>query len=644
MTPIRDYAIIGNCETAALINPRGGIDWLCLPTFDAGSFFGALLDEEKGGSFTIAPKGDFRVEREYLEDSAILQTRFISAQGTVKLTDFFVIARKSNARFYDFTSLHPTRKLVRLVELEEGAAVEMEIRIEARPDYARAVPSWRAESGGGFVSKEAALYTNAVVRPNDGVLSGQAIVTQEEPLFAVLDYAREHRMPDLKAIREWLRVTTAFWHEWNLFNYYRGPHCKLVRRSAVTLKLLTYAETGGFVAAPTTSLPEGLSGEANWDYRFCWVRDTALFIQTLFGLGYSGEAKAFIDFVVEKWVKKNKQAGADSSKPTVEVMFPVCTAPIPPETELNHLAGYGGAQPARLGNRAQEQFQLDNYGHLLQSLYYFMHTGGKIDRPKREMISKLTAEAMAFWREGDNGIWEGPETLQYTYGKVMCWAALQRARDLNGDKDGAIEKTCGEIRDEIMRRGIVTEAEQKIFSAQFDEGEIDASSLLAFTSGFLPEYAAKPTREAIERELARGPFLRRNNQNKKEGAFLLCSFWWIDHLIREGHLKRAEELLARVIEKVSPLGLLSEEIDPETGEFLGNFPQAFSHLGLIQSVLNLESAKRRTGFYGLADHEKFTRSVGATIGWKGVVAGFFRVPRTVTLFLSRKSKWRESSD
>jgi GH15 family glucan-1,4-alpha-glucosidase len=197
---------------------------------------------------------------------------------------------------------------VRLAELERGSETEIEIRVSARPDYARALPTWRAERGGSFVSKEAALYTNAVLRPNAGDLAGRALLTRDQPLFAVLDYGEERRQPDEKAIREWLSITTAFWHEWNLFNYYRGPHAKLVRRSAVTLKLLTYAETGGFVAAPTTSLPEAIGGDANWDYRFCWLRDTALFIQTLFGLGYSGEAKAFIDFAVKNWMEKNKKS------------------------------------------------------------------------------------------------------------------------------------------------------------------------------------------------------------------------------------------------------------------------------------------------------------------------------------------------
>ena len=405
------------------------------------------------------------------------------------------------------------------------------------------------------------------------------------------------------------------------------------------MKLLTYAGTGGFVAAPTTSLPEAVGGEANWDYRFCWVRDTALFVQTLFGLGYSGEAKAFIDFAVEKWVEKSQQ-NAESAEPTVEVMFPVCEAPIPPETDLSHLEGYAGSRPVRIGNRAQKQFQLDNYGHLLQSLFLFRHAGGKIDRRKREMIEKLTAEVIQHWREEDNGIWEQTEREPFTYGKVMCWSALERSRDLLGDKDGEIARTCTAIHREVMERAVMSDSNEKILSARLDEFALDASTLLAFTSGFLPEYLAKSTRKAIERELSHGPLLRRNNKDKKEGAFLLCSFWWIDHLIREGHLKRAEELLESLIKKVSPLGLLSEEIDPASGQFLGNFPQAFSHLGLIQSILNLENAKNRRGCYQLSDHEKFQRTVGATIGWKGVIAGFFRAPKTATLFFSNASKWR----
>ncbi len=642
MTPIKDYALIGNCETAALINPKGGIDWLCLPAFDAGSFFGALLDEEKGGSWALHPAAPFRAEREYLGDSAILQTRFITDRGVVKVTDFFVVARKSKAPFYDFISLHSTSRLVRLVETEEGSGVVMESQISARPDYARQLPGWRPSGSGAYATKEATLFTNAMLRPSGDDLLGNFVALREERVFFVLDYNDTRQAPDQTMIDEWLRVTIAYWREWNLFNYYRGPHEKMVRRSAVTLKLLTYAHTGGFVAAPTMSLPEQLGGDANWDYRFTWLRDTALFIQTLFGLGYSGEAKAFLNFAVKQWTKQNEQEADNKNARTIAVMYPVCEAPIPPEASLDHLAGYGDSKPVRMGNAAEDQFQLDNYGHVVQSLFFFRHTGGKLDAEKRKMLETLTAEAVRYWREEDNGLWEVRETSQYIYGKIMCWVALERARELLGDEDGALEKVCAEIRREVLERGLIEVDGRKVLSAKLDETSLDASTLLAFTTGFLDEHVAKLTRESLEQKLARGPLLYRSDEQVgEEGAFIICSFWWINHLIREGQLARAEELLEQMIELASPLGLYSEEIDPESGAFLGNFPQAFSHLGLIQSVLNLKGAKKKRGFHALPDHEKFKKSVGATVGIKGVIAGFFRVPRTTLLLFSSKSKWRE---
>ncbi|MGI8431845.1 MAG: trehalase-like domain-containing protein [Chthoniobacterales bacterium] len=219
MTPIKDYALIGNCETAALINPNGGIDWLCLPAFDAGSFFGALLDEEKGGSWALHPVAPFRMERQYLGDSAILETRFSTDRGVVKVTDFFVVARKANARFYDFTSLHSTARLVRLVEAEAGSGVEMELQISARPDYARQAAEWRPSGSGAYTTKEATLFTNANLRPIGDDLSGNLFAARDERVFFVLVYNEERRAPDLAMIDEWLRLTTAFWREWNLFNW-----------------------------------------------------------------------------------------------------------------------------------------------------------------------------------------------------------------------------------------------------------------------------------------------------------------------------------------------------------------------------------------------------------------------------------------
>ncbi len=643
MIPIRDYALIGNCETAALINPAGGIDWLCLPRFDAPSLFARLLDQKKGGSCTWQPAGEFTVERAYFAESAILETRFRTAQGVVRLTDFFAVARQAKARFYDFTSLHPTRKLVRLLELEEGGPVEMELRVAARPDYARARPAWRELGAGGHALDQVTLFAKQPLQRAEDDLVARGRIAPNDPLFLVFDYSDAPARPELAQIERWLETTKAFWREWNLFNYYDGPHRALVRRSAVTLKLLTYAGTGAFVAAPTTSLPEGLGGELNWDYRYTWLRDTSLFIQTLFGLGYSGEASAFLDFAVGKWSEKEKAHDGDPAQSTVDVMYPVCDQPIPPEEKLPHLAGYGNSRPVRIGNAAQEQFQLDNYGHVLQSLFFFRHTGGKIDSRKRRMILRLTNEVKELWRRDDNGIWEERERHDFTYGKVMCWVALERARALLGDADGALVRECRVLREEILARALTNaDGEEPIFSARLSRRALDASSLLPFTTGFLPEEIARATRQALERELGDEPFIYRSEGSReKEGAFLLCSFWWINHLIREGELARAEAILEGIIKQVSPLGLLAEEIDPQTGAFLGNFPQAFSHLGLIQSILNLQGAKKRPGFAALSDHEKFKRSVGATIGWKGVIAGLFRVPRTARLFFSNASKWRE---
>ncbi len=372
------------------------------------------------------------------------------------------------------------------------------------------------------------------------------------------------------------------------------------------------------------------------------MRDTALFIQTLFGLGYSGEAKAFLNFAVKKWMEQKEKGETPNEESSVDVLYPVCDAPLPPETTLDHLAGYADSTPVRLGNAAVKQFQLDNYGHILQSFYFFRHTGGKIDANKRKMLARLTDEAVRLWRRADNGIWEVRETNQFTYGKIMCWVALQRARELLGDDDGKLEKVCAEIRREVLDRALIESNGRKELSAKLDEPAFDASTLLAFTIGFLDEHVATLTRRGLEEKLTQGPLLYRSEEKiRKEGAFLLCSFWLVNHLIREGELARAEELLEQVIELASPLGLYSEEINSATGEFLGNFPQAFSHLGLIQSLLNLESAKKKRGFYALPDHEKFKRSVGPTIGFKGVVAGIFRVPKTAALFVSKASKWRE---
>jgi alpha,alpha-trehalase len=635
--PIKDYAIIGNCETAALINSAGGIDWLCLPAFDAPSFFGALLDREKGGEFFIRPADDYRAHRRYIDDTAILETRFVTNRGTLVLTDFFVIARQPSARFYDFTSLHPARKLVRLLRLEEGDEVSIQLKLAARPDYGRRRPQWRRVRG-GFECEETSFFSDMPVEENAGEIVGRLKLKPGPGFFTVLDYSGDRRAPNLENVHRWREVTRAFWIEWNLFNYYRGPHQAMVKRSAVTLKLLTYARTGAIVAAPTLSLPEKLGGEANWDYRFTWMRDTALLINTLFRLGYSGEAKAFFQFIADKHCEQTGDGPAE-----LPVLLPIRNETRTEEEILDHLAGYRGSRPVRRGNHATTDLQLDNYGYLLQSLVYWKHTGGKLDERKRRMACDALAVLRRRWREPDNGIWEGPERKQHTHSKVSAWLAFERARDLGLVDDSEAARICREIFQETIERGVRERNGRRYLADHFDSGNIDCSALLAFTSGFLPEPLARSTREEIEERLAAGPWLYRSDWHREsgEGAFVLCSFWWVGQLIREGDLSQAEKLLEDLIAAASPLGLYSEEIDPGTGEFLGNFPQAFSHLGLIAAILDLEDAKKNPRFAAAPDHEKFQKSIGATIRLKGIIAGFFRVPKTIRLLFSGNSKWNE---
>lgn len=627
--PIADYALIGNCETAALVNRDGGIDWLCLPGFDNPSLFGALLDPEKGGSFFIRPAQEYRAERRYRGESAILETRFITPAATILLTDFFVVARSPHARFYDFTSLRPTRKLVRRIQLESGGRALVQLAARARPDFGRRGPAWR-EVSGGFATLETSLFASFPLTIANGDLEAEFALTSGQAQFVILDYGEERKAPDKAEVERWAAVTEAFWREWNLFNYYEGAHRDLVRRSAVTLKLLTYAPSGAFVAAPTTSLPEVPGGEANWDYRYTWLRDTSLFIDTMFRLGYSGEAKAFLDFVVRQ---KDEE---------LRPLYAIRGGEVPPESELAHLSGYGRARPVRTGNRARNQFQIDTFAHVLEALFYFQHTGGKLDRRVRKQLERSLDTLRRRWRERDNGIWESVERRQYTYGKVMAWAGLAAAGELLPERRTELEKTCAQIRDAVLNAGLREGKGRNFLAADYESNEVDASSLLAFTGDFLPLDLARATREEIEHRLAEGALVFRSDTFRAagEGAFLLCSFWMINHLIKEGELGRAESLLEELLGKLSPLGLLAEEIDPATGMFLGNFPQAFSHLGLIGTILNLDLAKKRPELARLPDHQKFQRTVGATVGAWAVVAGFFRVPKTLRLLVASRSRWR----
>lgn len=350
---------------------------------------------------------------------------------------------------------------------------------------------------------------------------------------------------------------------------------------------------------------------------------------------YSGEAKAYFKFVLGSCATKGEQLPG---------MFPIRKDTSLSEQTLDHLSGYRESLPVRTGNRAAGQIQLDNYGYVLQSLFFWRHTGGRIDRQTRSLMQRLSCYLVRHWQQPDNGIWELPEARQHTFGKVMAWLGLQRARDLGALDRREAEAVSAEIEKVLLARATRTKGGGTYFAEAYDNDEVDAAALLGFTTGFLPHDLARSTRREIERRLAADELVHRHEPGKRagEGSFLLCSFWLIDHLIREGELEAAEVLLDKLLARASPLGLFSEEIDPASGEFLGNFPQAFSHLAVIGTIVNLHEAKRSRRWAALPEHEKFQHSVGRTVGARAVVAGFFRVPKTSRLLFSRESKWRES--
>jgi GH15 family glucan-1,4-alpha-glucosidase len=593
---IRDYAIIGNCETCALVSPDGGIDWLCLPFFDSPSFFGALLDPEKGGSFFIRPSVPYRVERSYEGDSAVLVTRFITADSCLELRDFFVIARDAWSLPFNLTDLATTRKLVRRIKVTGPNPVPVEWRLDARPNYARSDVQWRRSpvNPALLTCDETGFYTDLPCERHGRTLSGQTVAEPGRPYCAVLDYAPERRLPDEPTVARYERLTSAYWEAWNSLNRYIGPRQKEVRRSAVTLKLLTYPRTGGFVAAPTTSLPERIGGDQNWDYRYVWLRDSAFFINTFMRLGYTSEAKGFFNFLIKRAVDARRMGRDGKDEPLLDVLYPIHSGAKTEEEFLGHLSGYRNSAPVRTGNRAARQLQIDNCAHILESLDWYRAAGGRLTREMRELAGQMASDVCAHWNKPDNGIWEVLEKRRYTYGRIMSWTALETAARLLPERAVALRFIARQVREETLAQGVRTRNGVPYLSASFEEGTTDASGLIAFLNGFCGADLGRSTREAVEQELLEGQHVYRNPEKRdieREGAFVICGFWRVRHLIKEGETARAEAALDELIACASPLGLLAEEIVPSDGTFLGNFPQAFSHLGLIDSVLDLECAK-----------------------------------------------------
>jgi len=588
---ISDYGIIGNLHSVALVGLDGSIDWLCFPHIDSPSVFAAILDDEKGGRFRVAPMAPWDSTAEYLPGTNVLKTVFRTREGVVEMIDFMPFGAEGDCR----------HELFRIVSSVRGS-VQCESLFEPRFDYGRGkceMEPWNGRlvaRGGG----QHLVLQSSVPQQLDGD-GGYAEWTLREGEKAWFHLAFEESPPGIMGGEEMertLRETEGYWRKWleksetgrtvNL-----GPYQKMVERSELVLKLLFYEPTGTIVAAPTTSLPEEIGGTRNWDYRFTWVRDTAFTLQALFNLGHLSEMEGYF-----KWMERVlSQHGAEK----LQVVYGLRGETSIPEKELSHLDGYKGSRPVRIGNEAAGQIQHDIYGELMDAALRLSDYVGKIAPSLWPFLYGICEHVVEVWRRKDYGIWEvrgGPH--HFVYSKVMCWVALDRGIKIakrygffgNLKKWGeAAEK----IREEILSKG--WNREKAAFVQHYGTDSLDATALLIPIMGFLPfdDPRVVSTVSAIENELCRNGFVYRYRNDDGieggEGAFLLCTFWLIDTYVGQKRIEEAERLLLGVEGIANHLGLFSEEYDPVWKENLGNFPQAFTHIGYINSVVSLSRAK-----------------------------------------------------
>ena len=595
--PVRDYALVGDSHTAALVSTDGSIDWLCWPRFDSPAVFCRLLDASKGGYSQLRPASDFKSTRSYASASNVLQTEFETNAGRARVTDFMPVEER--VRDERGEDIAPGRRILRLVEGLSGS-VEMEVYFRPAFDFARAETRLEACEGGAVAtSGREAVTLSCPARmsaDSSGALVGRFTLKEGERAWVALDYFEDAR-GDLRPPRaegdEELRRTLDYWRRWWHSCRYEGPYSELVRRSALTLKLLTYEPTGALVAAPTTSLPEEIGGARNWDYRFTWLRDSSLILYTLLLLGYSEEAEDFFGWLDRLSVERRKH---------VQIMYSIDGAAFLPERALEHLEGYRGSRPVRVGNAAFRQTQLDVYGEVLDAVYlYHARTKRPLREEWRDEVKFMADRTVEGWREPDHGIWElRDEPRHFLYSKLLCWVALDRAVRLAHDVEGADVEGWRRSREEIQR-AILEEGydeEAGAFTQYFGGKALDASALVIPQTGFLPPTDARvrSTVERIREQLtSRGLVYRYLNDDGLPGGeatFALCSFWLVDNLAMQGRVGEARELFERVVGYASDLGHLSEEIDPSTGDLLGNYPQGFSHLALIRSALNIARAEK----------------------------------------------------
>jgi GH15 family glucan-1,4-alpha-glucosidase len=603
--PIDGYALIGDCRSAGLVSREGSLDWLCLPRFDSPSIFAAVLDAENGGRFLVRPIGEFRAERRYLPDTNVLETTFRCPSGAFVLRDLMPVTSEEDKR----ESLTPEHEILREIEGVDGE-VEVEIFYDPRPDYGLTRPVLERQWDHGLrceVGRAALVLRSELPLEPEGDGSGASGVAQiqaGECKYLSLTYSAEAPavVPLLGEVaRGRIERTVRWWQEWANRCAYEGPYRAAVVRSALALKLMTYAPSGALVAAPTTSLPEWLGGVRNWDYRYCWLRDASFTLRALFALGYREEAEAYIGWLLH---------ATRLTWPELHVLYDVFGEARLPERELPHLEGYAGSRPVRIGNDAHDQLQLDVYGEVINGAARFLDRGGRFDRDTSRMLDGLGRTVCRRWREPDEGIWEGRSgRFHNTHSKVLCWVALDRLIEMHeaGYLEVSVDhfrKERDEIRKEIEAHGY----NERIgsYTRTFDGEEMDASLLTLPLYGYIEgtNPRMRSTCARIHEKLARDGLVYRYETGTDdglppgEGAFGLCSFWAVECVAHGGNVEGATRTFEQLLAHANDVGLFAEEIDPDTGAALGNFPQAFTHIGLINAALTLAEYRDKHTFAG----------------------------------------------
>jgi GH15 family glucan-1,4-alpha-glucosidase len=588
--PIRDYALIGDGRTAALVAQDGSIDWLCLPDVGSPAVFARVLDQRRGGSFQLEPTSPYEVERRYQPNSNVLETTFTTAQGSVRVIDAMTLT--------DDGRLSPFRELVRRAEGLSGS-VPLRWSFEPRFEYGERLPKlsrragrWFAECGRNAI----ALSTWDAGEPEASEDTIGATLELAQGETALLTLSAAHQQPVVLPGREdteaRIERTERFWPNWAGRIEYDGPWSEGVVRSALALKLLVFAPSGAIVAAPTASLPEWVGGVRNWDYRFTWLRDASWTLDAFIRLGLDAEAEAFFWWFMH---------ASRLTQPRLQILYKVDGSTHTKEHDLDSLDGYRGSSPVRVGNGAADQVQLDVYGGVLESIWLYVREVGHLDGETGRDVAKIADYVTKHWSDKDSGIWEvRAEEAHFIQSKALCWVALDRAcslaeRGVIPDRSERWRAAADEIRVFVDEHGWDEELGSYVRAP--DMHELDASlltlSILAYDDP--AGERLRGTAAAIERDLRKGPYVYRylgdDGVPGDEGAFLTCSFWLADTFARQGRLDEARSLMDELVGLANDVGLYSEEIDPSNGDFLGNFPQGLTHLALVNAAISIADAE-----------------------------------------------------